>query len=219
MNSQNNNALQDNNHAEITGVVTSDFTYSHTVYGEDFYLTDVSVKRLSGTEDTIPVMVSDRLIDISENQNDKIIHVAGQFQSFNQIKDERRHLKLFLFAKEIDFVDIEGEDSREANHIFLDGYICKDPNYRITPYGREVTDVLLAVNRSYKKSDYIPCICWGRNAKYADSLDVSTHIKVYGRIQSRVYKKTLDDGREEYRTAIEVSVSRIEKIKEVKKEV
>ena len=191
------------------GKIASQFTFSHQVFGEGFYMLDVLVKRLSDSEDRIPVMVSERLVDVTEDYEGEYIQVTGQFRSYNRHEEKKNRLVLSVFAREISFVEDE-DDSVKSNQIFLDGYICKPPVYRKTPLGREIADLLIAVNRPYGKSDYIPCICWGRNARYASAFQVGGHVLIWGRIQSREYMKRLSDTESEKRTAYEVSVSKLE---------
>ena len=201
----------ENNQVSIMGQIISPFTFSHQVFGEGFYLTDVLVKRLSDSEDRIPVMVSERLLDVSQDCEGEYIHVTGQFRSYNRHEEKKNRLVLSVFAREISFVD-EVDESMKSNQIFLDGYICKPPVYRKTPLGREIADLLIAVNRPYGKSDYIPCICWGRNARYASAFQVGGHVLIWGRIQSREYMKKISENETEKRTAYEVSVSKLEYI-------
>ena len=190
------------------GKIASQFTFSHQVFGEGFYLTDVVVKRLSESEDRIPVMVSERLVDVTQDYEGEYIQVFGQFRSYNRHEEKKNRLVLSVFAREISFVD-EVDESMKSNQIFLDGYICKPPVYRKTPLGREIADLLIAVNRPYGKSDYIPCICWGRNARYASAFQVGGHVLIWGRIQSREYMKKISENETEKRTAYEVSVSKL----------
>lgn len=199
----------DNNQVSIAGEVVSEFTFSHDVFGEGFYMVELSVNRLSDTYDIIPVMVSERLIDVRQDYRGSFAQVNGQFRSYNRHEDNKNRLVLSVFAREIDMQEVEAEGSK-PNFIFLDGYVCKPPVYRKTPLGREIADLLLAVNRPYGKSDYIPCICWGRNARFADSFEVGGHIQIWGRIQSREYQKKLTDTDFEKRIAYEVSVSKLE---------
>lgn len=201
----------ENNQVAIMGKIASQFTFSHQVFGEGFYLTDVVVKRLSESEDRIPVMVSERLVDVTQDYEGEYIQVFGQFRSYNRHEEKKNRLVLSVFAREISFVD-EVDESMKSNQIFLDGYICKPPVYRKTPLGREIADLLIAVNRPYGKSDYIPCICWGRNARYASAFQVGGHVLIWGRIQSREYMKKLSENETEKRTAYEVSVSKLEYI-------
>ena len=189
--------LFENNQVTMIGEIVSEFEFSHEVYGEGFYLVDISVSRLSDSVDYIPLMVSERLVDVTQSYIGETISVSGQF------------LILSVFVRELEFVD-EIEDDIKSNQIYLDGYICKEPIYRKTPLGREIADLLVAVNRSYGKSDYIPCICWGRNARYASSFEVGSHVEVYGRIQSREYIKKIGEEQTEKRVAYEVSVNKIE---------
>ncbi len=199
----------ENNQVSIMGKIASDFTFSHQVFGEGFYTLELVVKRLSDSEDRIPLMVSERLIDVSQNYEGEYIQVQGQFRSYNRHEEKKNRLVLSVFVRELSFVD-EVDDSMVTNQIFLDGYICKPPVYRKTPLGREIADLLLAVNRPYGKSDYIPCICWGRNARYASAFDVGGHVLIWGRIQSRDYMKKISESESEKRTAYEISVSKLE---------
>ena len=186
----------ENNQVVIMGEIVSPFTFSHQVFGEGFYLVDVMVKRLSESQDIIPVMVSERLVDLC-------------LFFLNRHEEKKNRLVLSVFARELSFVE-EEDDSVKSNQIYLDGYICKPPVYRKTPLGREIADLLIAVNRPYGKSDYIPCICWGRNARYASAFAVGGHVLIWGRIQSREYMKRLSETEMEKRTAYEVSVSKLE---------
>ena len=199
----------ENNQVSIMGKIASSFTFSHQVFGEGFYLVDILVKRLSDSEDRIPLMVSERLVDVTQDYEGEYIMVQGQFRSYNRHEEKKNRLVLSVFVRELSFVE-EADDSIKTNQIFLDGYICKPPVYRKTPLGREIADLLLAVNRPYGKSDYIPCICWGRNARYASAFEVGGHVLLWGGIQSREYIKKLGENETEKRTAYEVSVSKLE---------
>ena len=199
----------ENNQVTIAGKIVSDFEFSHEVYGEGFYMVDVRVERLSDSIDIIPLMVSERLLDVNGDYKGMYIMVNGQFRSYNRHEERKNKLVLSVFAREIDFVDEIGENTK-SNQIYLDGYICKEPVYRKTPLGREIADLLLAVNRPYGKSDYIPCICWGRNARYASNFEVGARCAVWGRIQSREYMKKISEEELEKRIAYEVSVSKLE---------
>jgi primosomal replication protein N len=199
----------DNNQVSIAGEVVSEFTFSHDVFGEGFYILEAIVKRLSNSSDIIPIMVSERLIDVKQDYRGKFVEVLGQFRSYNRHEENKNKLVLSVFAREIKITDELDEDVK-PNHIFLDGYVCKPPVYRKTPLGREIADVLLAVNRPYGKSDYIPCICWGRNARFAETFSVGGHLQIWGRIQSREYQKKLSETEFEKRIAYEVSVSKLE---------
>ena len=201
--------LFENNQVTMIGEIVSEFEFSHEVYGEGFYLVDISVSRLSDSVDYIPLMVSERLVDVTQSYIGETISVSGQFRSYNRHEEKKNRLILSVFVRELEFVD-EIEDDIKSNQIYLDGYICKEPIYRKTPLGREIADLLVAVNRSYGKSDYIPCICWGRNARYASSFEVGSHVEVYGRIQSREYIKKISEEQTEKRVAYEVSVNKIE---------
>lgn len=199
----------DNNQVTLVGEVVSDFTYSHDVFGEGFYMIEVKAKRLSESYDVIPVMVSERLLSPEESIKGSYVTVFGQFRSYNRHEENKNRLILSVFAREISVSDEEPVDIK-PNYIFLDGYVCKQPVYRKTPLGREIADLLLAVNRPYGKSDYIPCICWGRNARYADNFQVGSRVLLWGRIQSREYQKKLSETDIEKRVAYEVSVSKLE---------
>ena len=203
----------ENNQVVIMGEIVSDFVFSHEIFGEGFYIVDVNVPRLSDSSDIIPLMVSERLIDVNEDYKGLNIMVQGQFRSYNRHEERKNRLVLSVFAREIEFVD-ETPESSKTNQIYLDGYICKEPIYRKTPLGREIADLLLAVNRPYGKSDYIPCICWGRNARFASNFSVGTRCEIWGRIQSREYMKRLSEDDAEKRTAYEVSVSKLELMEE-----
>lgn len=199
----------ENNQVTIMGEIVSDFSYSHEVYGEGFYTVEVSVNRLSNFVDYIPVMVSERLVNVQESAKGQYVYITGQFRSFNRHEEHKNRLVLSVFAREFTLVDQMDEESA-VNQIFLDGFICKESVYRKTPLGREIADLLVAVNRSYGKSDYIPCICWGRNARFAAGFEVGSHVQIWGRIQSRAYVKKLSETQVEQRVAYEVSVSKIE---------
>lgn len=199
----------ENNQVTIMGEVASQFTFSHEVFGEGFYMVEVLVKRLSRSDDRIPLMISERLIDVHQDYTGEYIMATGQFRSYNQHDEKKNRLVLSVFVREVTFVE-EELDGAKTNHILLDGYICKKPIYRKTPLGREIADLLVAVNRSYGKSDYIPCICWGRNARFASTFEVGTHVQIWGRIQSREYVKKISEAETEQRIAYEVSVSKIE---------
>lgn len=199
----------DNNQVNLAGEVISDFSYSHDVFGEGFYLLEVAVSRLSNSFDIIPLMISERLIDVTQDYKGRQVEVTGQFRSYNRHEGEKNKLVLSVFVREITICDLAYE-SQKPNCIFLDGFICKPPVYRKTPLGREIADILLAVNRPYGKSDYIPCISWGRNARYAENFSVGGHLHVWGRIQSREYQKKISETEAEKRIAYEVSVSKLE---------
>lgn len=199
----------ENNQVTIIGEVASQFEFSHEVFGEGFYMVEILVMRLSNSQDVIPVMISERLIDVTQDYRGEYVEVYGQFRSYNRHDEQKNRLILSVFAREIAFVD-EEPDGSQTNMIYLDGYICKLPIYRKTPLGREIADLLLAVNRPYGKSDYIPCICWGRNARFASGFEVGEHVQVCGRIQSREYIKRITENETQKRIAYEVSVSKID---------
>lgn len=209
-------AMKDTNMVKIIGRVDSEKEFSHEVFGEKFYNFTIEVPRLSESVDLLPVTVSERLIiNIDFDIGDYLI-VEGQLRSYNRYIDSSNRLVLTVFAREIylPYEEELEEAIKKPNKIYLDGYICKDPIYRETPFGREITDLLLAVNRAYNKSDYIPCIAWGRNARFCENLIVGDHIKIWGRIQSREYEKRLNSGETETRVAYEVSISKLEFIED-----
>lgn len=186
----------------VCGTIVRELSFSHKVLGEGFYATELSVKRLSGVEDIVPIIVSERVIRADELNSGRIVTIHGEFRSYRKHEKEKNKLILFVFVKELFFFD-----DFDRNTICLDGYICKRPVYRKTSRGREIADVLLAVNRPYGKSDYIPCICWGQKANFASSLKIGTRVQFTGRIQSREYTRKISDEEFETRTAYEVSVN------------
>ena len=197
-----------NNQVVVAGEIISGFEFSHEIFGEGFYTVKLLVNRLSDTDDVIPLMVSERLVDVTGDYIGQKVEAKGQFRSYNRHEEFRNHLILSMFVREWEFID--DMTGHKPNSIFLDGYICKQPVYRMTPLGREIADLLLAVNRAYGKSDYIPCICWGRNARFAGKLEVGERIQVWGRIQSREYQKKVGDDQIVSRVAYEVSVNKLE---------
>ncbi len=204
----------ENNQVVVMGTIVSDFSYSHEIFGEGFYMVDVEVERLSESSDIIPVMVSERLLDVEQDYKGCVIAVTGQFRSYNRHEEKKNRLILSVFAREIEFLDAI-EESAKSNQIYLDGYICKEPIYRKTPLGREIADLLIAVNRPYGKSDYIPCICWGRNARFASNFSIGSRCAIWGRIQSREYMKKINEEEAVKRVAYEVSVSKLELLDEL----
>ena len=212
----------ENNYLTLVGKVTGEKRFSHEIYGESFYVFNLSIPRLSGNSDIIPITVSERLIKEDTLQEGKKLLVKGQFRSYNSYENEKNRLILTVFAKDImEVEDVEEDEKNEmvkkdtiTNEVVLIGYICKKPIYRQTPFGREISDILLAVNRAYNKSDYIPCIAWGRNARFCQNLEVGSQVKIVGRVQSRMYEKKHEDGTVENRVAYEVSVGSLEVIEE-----
>lgn len=194
-----------NNVATISGIVTEEPRYSHQMYGEGFYESTLQVKRLSDQADEIPFTISERLLTDGRIETGKCVTLTGQLRSYNKIIDDKSKLLLTLFVRDI----LEEDEMRNPNTIDLIGYICKPPIYRTTPFKREICDILLAVNRAYNKSDYLPCIAWGRNARFVKDIPIGEKIAINGRIQSRAYQKVKDDGTVEIRTAYEVSLNRI----------
>jgi len=205
------NLKEDTNIVNLRGELGEELTFSHEIFGEKFYSAEIKIHRLSDTYDVLPITISERLLqEVNLNENN-LVDVVGQLRSYNKNMDNRNKLVLTVFAREIKSVDGEAKD---PNNIFLDGYICKDPIYRKTPLGREIADLLVAINRPYNKSDYIPSIVWGRNAKFAKNLKVGDRIQMWGRVQSRDYEKKLESGDVEKRVAYEVSISKIKRLDE-----
>ena len=213
----------ENNYLTLVGKVTGEKKFSHEIYGERFYIFNLEIPRLSGISDIIPITISERLItEDTLNEGQKLL-VKGQFRSYNSYESEKNRLILTVFAKDVKVISEEEQSEEEnemtkkdivTNEVVLIGYICKKPIYRQTPFGREIADILLAVNRAYNKSDYIPCIAWGRNARFCQNLEVGSQIKLVGRVQSRTYEKKHEDGNVETRVAYEVSVGSLEVIEE-----
>lgn len=208
---------EENNRLTLVGKVTSEKVFSHEIYGEKFYIFNLSVPRLSGSEDIIPITISERLLTNAELKINDKISIDGQFRSYNSYQNEKSRLILTVFAKDVQFLPNQEEEITVgkdivSNEVVLDGYLCKKPIYRKTPFGREISDILLAVNRAYNKSDYIPCIAWGRNARFCENMEVGTEVKIVGRVQSRTYEKKFEDGRTEQRVAYEVSIGSLEVI-------
>ena len=212
-----NTNYSENNQLVLVGKVTSDKRMSHEIYGEKFYIFDLSVPRLSGNADIIPITISERLLLEEDLEIGKNVIIEGQFRSYNSYENEKNKLVLTVFAKEIKFAEDQEEDFKPtkentSNEVILNGFICKKPIYRKTPFGREIADILLAVNRAYNKSDYIPCIAWGRNARFCENIPVGTEVRIIGRVQSRQYEKKYEDGTSEIKIAYEVSVASLEVI-------
>ena len=198
----------ENNRVCIIGEVVSEFTFSHEVFGEGFYIANVSVNRLSDMVDVIPLMISERLLDVTKDYRGRKIEVSGQFRSYNRHEGVKNKLVLSIFVRELRFIeDVEVPEEQSK-------YVCKPPIYRKTPLGREIADILVAVNRPYGKSDYIPCIAWGRNARFAGGLEVGSHLQICGRVQSREYTKKIGEEEVEKRVAYEVSVSKIDLVED-----
>ena len=216
----------ENNYLTLVGKVTGEKEFSHEIYGERFYTFKLGIPRLSGNEDIIPITISERLIGEDTLKEGKKLLVKGQFRSYNSYENEKNRLILTVFAKDV--MEVEEKEEEEENEIIkkdtitnevvLIGFICKKPIYRQTPFGREISDILLAVNRAYNKSDYIPCIAWGRNARFCQNLEVGSQVKVVGRVQSRTYEKKYEDGTSQTRVAYEVSIGSLEVIEEKNEE-
>lgn len=200
-----NNILEKNNKVFISGEIVSNAEFSHEVYGEGFYEMNVLVKRLSGQGDVLPVTVSERLISDKDLKIGVTINALGQFRSYNKLVDGKSKLMLTVFIREL----LDYPVVKNPNNIVLTGYVCKQPIYRTTPFNREIADMLIAVNRSYNKSDYIPCIAWGRNARFAKNIAVGEKVAISGRIQSREYQKKISETETVTLTAYEVSISKL----------
>ena len=205
----------ENNYLTLVGKVTSEKKFSHEIYGERFYSFDLSTPRLSGNADIIPVTVSERLINDDMMAIGSKLLIKGQFRSYNSYGEGKNKLVLTVFAKNVTLLEdqeseVEARKDFISNEVTLIGYICKKPVYRQTPFGREIADILLAVNRAYSKSDYIPCIAWGRTARFCENMEVGTEVKLVGRVQSRQYEKKHEDGTVENKVAYEVSVGSLE---------
>lgn len=201
----------DNNWVCIAGKVESSLSFSHEMYGEGFYSFYLTVPRLSDYVDRLPITISERLIsEIDLNLGTEVV-IEGQFRSYNKFVDGINRLVLTIFAREI---SNKTEEVKNPNQIFLNGFVCKAPVYRTTPFKREIADLLVAVNRAYNKSDYIPTIAWGRNARFCQNLTVGDNLKIWGRIQSREYQKKYPSGEITEKVAYEVSVSKMEILKE-----
>lgn len=199
----------DTNVVNLRGEIENNLEFSHEIFGEKFYNVKIKISRLSDSFDILPMTISERLLGEADISNNRLVSVSGQLRSYNKNIENRNKLVLTVFAREIKEAE---EGVRDPNSIFLDGYICKDPVYRKTPLGREITDLLVAINRPYNKSDYIPSIVWGRNAKFAKNLEVGDRVQMWGRIQSREYEKKLSDGETIKKVAYEVSISKIKKV-------
>ncbi len=203
----------ENNKVTISGIVASEPEFSHEVYEEMFYTFSLDTPRLSDAKDVIKITISEKFLVGDGIKLGDNVKIDGQFRSYNNFSSVGNRLILTVFVKDIEKLD-EAEPIENSNSICLDGYICKQPVYRTTPFGREIADILLAVNRSYNKSDYIPCIAWGRNAKYAETLNIGDNVIIKGRIQSRDYQKKLSETEFEQKTAYEISVSKLERVSE-----
>lgn len=201
--------LNENNKVNVVGKVVSGLEFSHKIYGEGFYVFFLEIPRLSNSKDVLPVTISERLVANLDFKEGIYVEISGQFRSYNSQQEGTNKLILTVFARDIKIVN-DISTVKDPNQIYLNGYICKQPIYRTTPFGREITDILLAVNRQYNKSDYIPCIAWGRNARYSEKLKVGDNIKIWGRVQSRNYQKKLENGEVVDKVAYEVSITKME---------
>ena len=199
------------NIAHICGEVIDGAKLSHQTYGEAFYTFTMGIFRNSGFEDKVKIMMSERLLATIDLAEGMFLEIKGQIRTYNEAVEGRNRLNIVVFVQEFSVV----EDICEyINDIHLEGYICKSPLSRTSPLGRRICDLMLAVNRMYNKSDYIPCIAWGRNAIYSGTLDIGDKISITGRLQSRQYKKRTEDGDVLLKTAYEVSVLKLESLAE-----
>ncbi|MCJ0222682.1 single-stranded DNA-binding protein [Clostridioides difficile] len=205
-------AIKDeNNVVNLRGELDNKLEFSHEIFGEKFYNMKIKINRLSDSFDILPMTVSERLLQDIDLDKQNLVNVVGQLRSYNKTLNNKNRLVLTVFVREIKSID---EENKDPNSIFLDGYVCKEPVYRKTPLGREITDLLVAINRPYNKSDYIPSIVWGRNAKFAKNLKVGDRIQLWGRVQSREYEKKIDENNVVKKMAYEVSISKIKKLDE-----
>lgn len=198
------------NNTELIGTICSELTESHKSYGETFYHFLMGVERKSGYVDEIQVIVSERLIWRQQVYSGARVHILGQIRTYNEVGEGRNRLNVTVFTREFHLLCGDESCIADENRVFLSGFLCKKPVERISPLGREICDLMLAVNRMYNKSDYIPCIAWGRNAGYAGSLEVGSRLTITGRIQSREYRKKDEEGNVAVKTAYEVSILKIE---------
>lgn len=207
---------QTSNNITISGIISEEPIFSHNLFGEGFYVFKISVNRLSKQCDILPITISERLLDIKKIKIGKKVSLSGQIRSYNNYVEEEKRNKLIItvFTRHITIFDDDTKLFSDTNEVFLNGYICKKPIYRTTPFGREISDILLAVNRSYNKSDYIPCISWGRNAKFCENLDIGSNVKINGRLQSRIYQKKISENEIIEKVAYEISITKIEKEKD-----
>ncbi|EGT5367561.1 single-stranded DNA-binding protein [Clostridioides difficile] len=201
----------ENNVVNLRGELDNKLEFSHEIFGEKFYNMKIKINRLSDSFDILPMTVSERLLQDIDLDKQNLVNVIGQLRSYNKTLNNKNRLVLTVFVREIKSID---EENKDPNSIFLDGYVCKEPVYRKTPLGREITDLLVAINRPYNKSDYIPSIVWGRNAKFAKNLKVGDRIQLWGRVQSREYEKKIDENNVVKKMAYEVSISKIKKLDE-----
>ncbi|MGO0907156.1 single-stranded DNA-binding protein [Clostridioides difficile] len=201
----------ENNVVNLRGELDNKLEFSHEIFGEKFYNVKIKINRLSDSFDTLPMTVSERLLQDIDINKQNLVNVVGQLRSYNKTLNNKNRLVLTVFVREIKTIE---EENKDPNSIFLDGYVCKEPVYRKTPLGREITDLLVAINRPYNKSDYIPSIVWGRNAKFAKNLKVGDRIQLWGRVQSREYEKKIDEDNVVKKMAYEVSISKIKRLDE-----
>ena len=200
----------DNNIITLTGTVETEAQFSHSVLDEEFYSFMLRVPRLSENDDILPITIPERQLDSILIQPGNKIKVKGQLRSYNKYTEQKTRLILTVFAKGI--APALPDDDSNPNEIFVNGFICKEPIYRRTPFGREITDLIIAVNRAFNRSDYIPAIAWGKNAVYSENLEIGSNVMLWGRLQSRTYNKRISEDETEVRTAYELSITKIEKL-------
>ena len=200
----------ENNIITLTGTVETEAIYSHSVLDEKFYTFMLRVPRLSQNDDILPVTIAEHQLDSMLIQEGNKIKVKGQLRSYNKYTSLKTRLILTVFAKGI--APAYEDDTENPNEIFINGFICKAPIYRRTPFGREITDLIVAVNRAFNRSDYIPAIAWGKNAVFSENLEVGSNVMLWGRLQSRNYNKRISEDETEQRTAYELSITKIEKL-------
>lgn len=201
--------LAGKNHTFVSGMVVSDFQDGCAAYGKKHYVSDIEVRRLNGKKDRIPIVVPAGRVENVEGYKGQYVCASGQYHSRNYYDGQKRRLKLYLYVRDLS-LKMDGDRKPDTNYIFLDGYLCRKPVYRMTPLGRTVTDLMLAVNRPYGRTDYIPCICWESTAYLAASLPAGFHVGIEGRVQSREYVKQTSGMEPETRIAYEVAVSKLE---------
>lgn len=194
----------------LSGRVLNEPVFNHKTYGEAFYMIVLGIFRRSGYEDKIRLIVSEKILRGRSPRKSELLEVSGQIRTYNRETEGRSKLEVTVFVREMAYRKEAGFEYE--NSVSIEGFICKAPIRRTSPLGREICDLMIAVNRMYNKSDYIPCIAWGRNASYCESLNVGDKVYIEGRIQSREYRKYTEDGQQEIRTAYEVSAVKAELI-------
>lgn len=182
--------------------------FSHENHGKRFFRFILEVPRLSGAVDILPVVADEQILSQIDPTGGEMLTVTGQIRSHNQREDGVRHLLIFVFA-----TSIVAEDGEPINNVYLEGPLCREPTYRLTPLGREICDAMLAVPRAFRRADYLPCILWGRIAQEVSRCHTRDVIAIEGRLQSRIYTKMTDEGPIQ-KTAYEISALTAEIIEE-----